>query len=259
MVFTNRWVYGIIDAVNGTLTVSSDSIIASSSTKVEDYGTYWRFSLTATDNQSNTVLDITYYATLSTNGTSTGVGAGSVRTVWGFQLEIGASYATSYIPTLGSTVTRLADAASKTGISSLIGSTTGSVFVDFEIFTTTGFGGIIEIINTSIVTQRLLIWENSGTSLELNIGSGIGGSSISTPATIGRHKALFTYTSGAIKFFLDGVKIGQSTPTSLSGGFNKLDFYHAQGGVFTQKKHINQALLFTSELTEAQAIELTTL
>ena len=76
LVFTNRFVYGIIDAVNGTLTVSSDSYIASSSTKVEDYGTYWRFSLTATDDQSNTSLDITYYATLSTNGTSTGVGAG---------------------------------------------------------------------------------------------------------------------------------------------------------------------------------------
>jgi hypothetical protein len=48
---------------------------------------------------------------------------------WGFQLEAGA-YATSYIPTLGAAVTRGADACSKTGISSLIGQTEGTIFLE---------------------------------------------------------------------------------------------------------------------------------
>jgi hypothetical protein len=45
---------------------------------------------------------------------------------WGAQLEAGAT-ASSYIPTVASTVTRVADVVSKTGISSLIGQTEGVV------------------------------------------------------------------------------------------------------------------------------------
>ena len=51
---------------------------------------------------------------------------------WGFQLEAGA-YATSYIPTLGAAVTRGADACSKTGISSLIGQTEGTIYLEADI------------------------------------------------------------------------------------------------------------------------------
>jgi hypothetical protein len=50
--------------------------------------------------------------------------------VWGRQLEQ-SSYPTSYIPTTSASATRVADACSKTGISSLIGQTSGTIFVDF--------------------------------------------------------------------------------------------------------------------------------
>ena len=49
--------------------------------------------------------------------------------VYGAQLEA-SSYPTSYIPTLASSVTRLADAASKSGISSLINSTEGVLYAE---------------------------------------------------------------------------------------------------------------------------------
>jgi hypothetical protein len=48
--------------------------------------------------------------------------------LWGAQLEAGA-YPTSYIPTTTATVTRNADAISKTGISDLIGQTEGVLFL----------------------------------------------------------------------------------------------------------------------------------
>jgi hypothetical protein len=51
--------------------------------------------------------------------------------VYGLQLEEG-SYATSYIPTYGTSVTRNADACSKTGISSLIGQTEGTLFLEID-------------------------------------------------------------------------------------------------------------------------------
>ena len=51
---------------------------------------------------------------------------------WGAQLELGA-YATSYIPTTSAAVTRLKDNCIKTGASSLIGQTEGTVFVEFKM------------------------------------------------------------------------------------------------------------------------------
>jgi hypothetical protein len=48
--------------------------------------------------------------------------------LYGFQYETG-SYSTSYLPTYGTSATRTADSCSKTGISSLIGQTEGTIFL----------------------------------------------------------------------------------------------------------------------------------
>jgi len=86
-----------VDAVLGIVQPTLGNSLTAT-TKVEDYGAYWRISCTATDNDSNTNVLIGYYATLSTNGTNTVQAVGSVRTVWGFQLEVAAT-ATNYFPT----------------------------------------------------------------------------------------------------------------------------------------------------------------
>ena len=74
---------------------------------------------------------------ISTTGTVFHIGNYSGGTasdilIWGAQREAG-SNATSYIPTVASTVTRNADVISKTGIDDLIGQTEGTIFVDFKI------------------------------------------------------------------------------------------------------------------------------
>ena len=53
---------------------------------------------------------------------------------WGCQSEEG-SYATSYIPTSGSTVTRNQDIFTRDGIGSLINSTEGVLFIEFKTLT----------------------------------------------------------------------------------------------------------------------------
>ena len=79
--------YGIVNAVNGTVTITSSTITPTIT--VVDLGTYWRIICTATDTGSNTNLLFEYYPTLSTNGTTLGQGIGSVRTIWGAQLVEG--------------------------------------------------------------------------------------------------------------------------------------------------------------------------
>ena len=54
--------------------------------------------------------------------------------MWGAQVESG-SYATSYIPTSGSAVTRVGESTSQTVPDGVIGQTEGTMFVDFNIDT----------------------------------------------------------------------------------------------------------------------------
>ena len=70
--------YVIFDSVNGTA-LSSDPRI-DVDTNVVDFGNYWRIEATATDSGSHTSLSVYIYGTLSINGTTDGVGAGSPRT-----------------------------------------------------------------------------------------------------------------------------------------------------------------------------------
>ena len=56
--------------------------------------------------------------------------------IWGAQLEQG-SYPTSYIPTEGSTVTRLKDECTNGGNADLFKITEGTLFVVYENFDTT--------------------------------------------------------------------------------------------------------------------------
>jgi hypothetical protein len=86
--------------------------------------------------------------------------------MWGFQAELG-SYPTSYIPTTTAAVTRLADAASKTGISSLIGQTEGTVFLDFELKTPVNNDYVIgQIYNSSSAGDAIFIFITSANIVE---------------------------------------------------------------------------------------------
>lgn len=179
--------------------------------------------------------------------------------MYGAQVESG-SYPTSYIPTYGTSQTRSIDDCKEYNVESLLGTDSGTIFVDFEIFNTDNFGGIVEIINDSNTTQRLLIWVDSGQDLELNISSGIGGQSIEvSDISIGRHKAAFTYSANEIGYFVDGVKIGTATPTLQAFAFSRYDMRNSQGGVNIQKKYINQTMAFPTALTDSECIALTTL
>jgi hypothetical protein len=73
------------------------------------------------------------------------------------QLEAG-SNATSYIPTVASTVTRNADVISKTGISSLIGQTEGTIYVEVDLINSFVRDGILVVIrNQASPNNRIQI------------------------------------------------------------------------------------------------------
>jgi hypothetical protein len=179
--------------------------------------------------------------------------------LWGFQKEAGA-YATSYIPTLGASVTRVADAASKTGISSLIGQTEGTIFWEGSINTLSGSAQIcdlnadgnkyIQIYNSLSGSTPTIGLYIQNVSVLLNIGN------IATLTYNTNFKFALGYKNNDYAAYLNGVQVYVNTtigvPPTSNFGLGKLEQAAEESG-----KKVSQALLFKTRLTNAQLAELT--
>jgi hypothetical protein len=178
---------------------------------------------------------------------------------WGCQIEAG-SYATSYIPTLGASVTRVADACSKTGISSLIGQTEGTLFVEFTIKTVSDARRILCISDGSISNRVVLAIESSNQFRALVTNGGVQQFSSLVSATNGINKLAVSYKANDFSFYLNGVQVS----TQLSGTVPVCSEVYL-GKIETSSSSliladgISQALLFKTRLTNAQLAELTAL
>jgi hypothetical protein len=199
--------------------------------------------------------------------TSTGDGVNSYTGVtgngiycFGAQQEIG-SYPTSYIPSLGSSVTRLADAASKTGISSLIGQSEGTLFVEID-FNGVGFGTdndfFIYVGNGSNTNAIYIDYFNNLFRFVVFTGGSLT-AYFDTATTNGTHKIALAYKSGSYAAYKNGVQIGvdaavANPPTcsifSLGGGAT---------GFGPITKNTNQAALYPVRLSNAELASLTSL
>ena len=195
------------------------------------------------------------------SGTAATVPAANTLILSRPQCELAASYATSYIPTLAASVTRVADAASKTGISSLIGQTEGTVFVEFNNRLLASYPNeyIVQIISGT--TQLWLRKEQGGASFTARLI--VSGSTIWTFASSivpinGNNKIAIAYKTGDSAVFLNGAQVS-STNTSAFSGSAFADLNFNWGGTLNPELPLSQALLFKTRLTNAQLAELTTL
>ncbi len=181
------------------------------------------------------------------------------------QFEQGA-YSTTTIITTGASATRIADTASKTGISSLIGQTEGVIFVDFYV---NGIGANnINIYNndrspSTISTNAILYKPNGSIECQTFLGNGTFNTiSISASTyTIGqRIKLAYRYKSGDFAVYINGIQKATSTSTMTFVG-TKSQIYLDDNAViygYQESVHYNQFALFTTALTNAELVSLTT-
>jgi len=229
-----------------------------------NYGNGWiRLTITGTTCATDlrflfTPTDATGTRTFNANGTDG-------TWVWGMQAETAASYATSYIPTLGAAVTRGADAASKTGISSLIGQTEGTIFYDgyFGNEATEVYlflqNGASSGVDDSIYLQK------ATNAMSLNVFNGSTQQSFISGGTftIGqRVKIAAAYKANDFVLYVNGVQLGTDNTGSVPT-CSALQFASYRGlpttAEYINVKGSNQALLFKTRLTNAQLAELTTI
>ena len=236
-----------------TFNLNSGTIVAVSagySATITPYGNGW-YRCTLTTPAATPISNFVLYSA------SAGV---SSTLIWGAQLEAGA-YATSYIPTLAASVTRVADAALKTGISSLIGQTEGVLYSDFN-YSGNAQGGIqiypfyigqgtfVNSITIGIFQDQLLCRVFlSGTAQNYFTSSNL---------LVGRNKVAFLYATNNLKLFLNGVLIATDTSATIPA-CDQIYFGSSGTSVATELINVNTNLLFKNILTDAQCIELTAL
>lgn len=230
------------------------------SAKMEDYGNGW-YRCSATFYNLSSTMDITLSNALD-DETIVYTGASSKRLyLYGIQLEQ-SNYVTSYIPTVGASATRITESCSKTGLSSVIGQTEGTLFVDFVFNGLENFGTPLSVNDGSTNNYIWLTTFNDGT-IRGELFNGAAQASLSTTGTVGqRYKVAFAYKTNDFAFYVNGVQIStQSSGSTFSGSvLSRLDFDLTNGASFAKVgEEINQTLLFKTRLSNADLARLTSL
>jgi hypothetical protein len=129
------------------------------------------------------------------------------------QVEAG-SYATSYIPTSGSTATRSADSTSQTPPDGVIGQTEGVVYMEFDYLNSTGERRFLFQLGTGGDTIYARIEsEQTLTSQILNLGSGFTTQGTAVPS--GTNKIAIAYASNDGVIYLNGSQIAVTSSITI--------------------------------------------
>ena len=244
--------------LNGTLGTVDSGISAT----ITSVGSDWyRCTATFTSSVTGSFRVIISSITSSTAGrfqTFAGDGTSGVL-LYGAQIEAGA-YATSYIPTLSTSVTRVADLASKTGISSLIGQTEGTLFVEANLTQVedVNLRGILEL-NDGTTTSRISVYRDTSTTAQVAVFNSGTGSVFMGFNTASKVKIAFKYSAAGITLYVNGSFVATDTSVSIPT-CSRLDVGSiTQLASRTLGDTISQVLLFKTQLTNAQLAELTAL
>jgi len=225
---------------------------------IEDYGNGW-YRVTGIATTTRPFQIIAYpnssYATHTTSGD---------YFIWCVQSELSATYPTSYIPTTSTAVTRVADSASKSGISSLIGQTEGTIYLEGDIQKHNESGFYVTISNGATINTAIYAYQPSNGNLQVLVRkSGNPDATLTITSanwTAGFNKLAIAYTSTTAEVFINGVSKGTTSFVSAPA-CSKFTIGSRPDAVGTLvgTGGYNQTLLFKTRLTNAQLAALTTL
>jgi hypothetical protein len=217
--------YAFFNLSSGVLGTIGSGLTSASITSV---GNGWyRCLITATANATGTGSFQIWLATSDNNFSLSAGNTFDGLFLWGAQFEAGA-FATSYIPTVASQVTRAADAASMTGtnFSTWYSINGGSLYGSYRIAFTSGSRYVLSIdqniqnyveLAGNSTTNRTLLFNRSGNTLDVNI---TGTSAVSLTSL---NQVAIAVANNDFALYLNGTSQGTDTSATLAPTLSSLE------------------------------------
>ncbi len=237
---------------NGSL----GNISTNHTAKIEDYGNGWyRCSITF---QATTDLQGAIYVRLASSNGLVNITRDGTNGVYLFGLQCEAdatqNYATSYIPTSGSTVTRNADVCNNAGSSDLINSTEGVLYA--EINQDNNFFNTISV-SDGTTSNRVTLAYSSDTIRAIVMYGGVVGNIFTSNNTQGEfHKVCIRYNSSNFSLFINGALDSTISKGLFTSNLNTLQFAQGNGGN-NFYGNVRSVAVFKEALTDEELAKIT--
>ena len=229
-----------------------------SNTKMEDLGNGW-YRCSAVITPSGTSDNLYILLSDADNSVAATANGTDGYYIYGAQLELG-SYATSYIPTSGSTVTRNQDIFTRDGIGSLINSEEGVLFAELKTLANDSTNGRISLSDGTTANRMLLY--SAANSIKFYVGvSGQSALAFTVTGVITEfNKVAISFKENDMKFYLNGVLVYSNTSaaTFLANSLNTLQLADGNGQLNFFGK-VKQLQVYKTALTDTELATLTTI
>jgi len=223
-----------------------------------------RFKISATSGNSSKVF-------IGTRGGSgsyfSGGDANLDFALWGLQVEDdgsggGSSYATSYIKTQGSSVTRNQDEYTKTGISDKINSEEGVLFVEMAALSDDNTDRRLSLNDGSANNEIRIGYSRFTGNIISEVASGGITQNINWGATgvtqTNNNKFALSWGNGTLKFYVNGSQTNIETGITSPVGLNTLKF--SKGNDIEEMfAKVRQLQVFKTALSDSELATLTTI
>jgi hypothetical protein len=187
--------------------------------------------------------------------------------IWGGQVEAG-SYATSYIPTSGSAVTRVADACSQSVPDGVIGQTEGTMYAEIDFKSKPEAGspivGLMTLSNNVSNLQNCIILgierQSGGTNTFypfVQVGNSTVAYIIGGTLTDGFYKVAFAYKQNDFVLYVNGVQIGTNNSGAVPTTSHVLVGERYNSDPFKISDGIKETKLYNTRLSNSELQALT--
>lgn len=247
-----------VDLDAGSVAVAGADVVTGSGS-ISNYGNGWyRVAWGGTCSGSGAM---SIYATVKDLTTYTG-STSEYTEYFGGQVELG-SYATSYIPTSGSTVTRNAETFTRTGIGDLINSAEGVFFIEMAALSNDSTRRAISLSDGTNTNRVILRYDNASNRVQgfIQVGGATNGNINDNSYTITNFlKIAYKWKAGDFALWINGTEVATSTDaTSFGAGvLTEMQFNEGDGAGTEYFGKVRQIQVYKTALSDLQLGALTT-
>jgi len=230
---------------------------ASGSGSMESYGNDWYRCTVVGTAGATASTNINFQLLDGETESYTGDGTSGVY-LWGAMRESG-SYPTSYIPTSGSTVTRLTEVCNDAGTVSDFNSVQGVLFADLETVKTSGSRVSLSQAADPFA-ERVSIDFNTPTNIRFFVEASDDNNTFGVPVNTvqERFKIAVKWNGVNISVFIDGFEAATSTFTGFTADtLDRLQMTAANGVGSVFEGYIYQLMTFSEALTDSELEQIT--